>query len=302
MGSDFSITFYDSDSVHAYILANNAYLIVDSLNSKFSDYSDNSEISLLAKNAGNGNWYQISSDLMKIFLKSKEANIKSSGAFDITLGQLTKLWRKTKKEKRLPTNEVLNLTLQKTGFKYLAFDTLTKSAKLLKTGVSLDLGGIGKGYAAQKVFDYFCKNNIKQVLIDAAGNMAIGEPPPNAVGWKIGLEMSQNSIFKNKILYLKNTAISTSGDAYQFVEIDGKRYSHIINTKTGLGLVYQRQVTIITENACNADWLSTAINILPIKKALNLAKLEKVEYLIIQKKGEKVKEIVSKNLYKYFNF
>jgi FAD:protein FMN transferase len=299
MGSNFSIQFYDSDSLHAQVIAHNAFLIVDTLNNSFSDYVDNSEISNLAKNAGNDEWIKISSDLYNILVQSKAAFLKSNGAFDVTLGQLTKLWRITKKEKRIPTKQVLDRALTISGFKYLAIDTLSKKVKLTKKGVLIDLGGIGKGYAAQKVFDYFCENNLKTVLIDAAGNMAIGEADSITKYWKIGVEVSNGSIFKNKLLRLKNIAISTSGDLYQYIEIGGKRFSHIVNPKTGLGLSYQRQVTVICKNATTADWLSTAMTILPIKKAIDLAKSEKIEYLIIEKKGNNILETVSENLHKY---
>ncbi len=302
MGSTFEITFYHADSIKAQLLAKNAYKIIDSLNNSFSDYFDLSEIGIIAKNAGNGLSINISKDLLNIFIESKKAYERSFYTFDITLGPLTKLWRQTKKEKKLPNKNQLHNTILNTGVQYLWVDSVKNQARLTKKNMSIDLGGIGKGYAAQKVFEYFLRNDISQVLIDAAGNMAIGNPPPGENNWKIGVEIPSNSNFlNNKILKLNKIAISTSGDAYQFVEINGKKYSHILNPKTGLGLQNQRQVTVLCENATKADWLSTAICILPIKKGLILAKNEKAEVLIIENKANKLVEYKSKGFDKYFN-
>lgn len=301
MGSPFQLIFYDSDSLHAFNLAKNAFLIVDSLNNSFSDYTSTSEIAKINDNAGYGQFIKISNNLENILLQSKVAFFKSEGSFDITIGQLTKLWRKSRQEKKLPSSVELKSKLAVTGIKYLVIDTTKHSAKLLKKGASIDLGGIGKGFAAQKVYEFFVNNNIKKVLVNAAGNMAIGEAPIEKKGWEIAIEKpSANSFIDPKMVNLGNIAISTSGDAFQFVEINGKRYAHIINPKTGLGLSYQRQVTIICENATKADWLSTACYILPIKRALILAKNEKAEILIFNNNNNKITEIKSSGFYKYF--
>lgn len=301
MGSAFSMTFYHSDSLKARLLAQNAYKIVDSLNNSFSDYIDTSEIGVLGKNAGNGLSINVSKDLLNIFILSKLAFEKSFNTFDITIGPLTKLWRQSKKQKKIPPKEILIAAKLKTGMQYLWIDSVKNQARLIKKNMSIDLGGIGKGYAAQKVFDYFLKNSINQVLVDAAGNMAIGDPPPGENNWKIGVEIPEKSSTQNlKMLKLKQIAISTSGDAYQFVEINGRKYSHILNPKTGLGLQNQKQVTVLCENATKADWLSTAICILPIKKGLILAKNERAEVLIIDKKNNRLIEYKSKDFDKYF--
>ncbi|MES2796078.1 MAG: FAD:protein FMN transferase [Bacteroidota bacterium] len=301
MGSAFTIIFFDSDTLHAVTIAEKAFKIVDSLNLSFSDYLESSEISKIASLAGNGEWLEVTDDLFAILKESKYAYEKSSGAFDITIGQLTKLWRKAKKEKRLPNDKIINRALVTSGMKYLALDTLAKKVKLLKKGASIDLGGIGKGYAAQKVFDFLQKNNFRRIIVDAAGNMAIGEPPTDNESWKIAIDTPErNYLINNKMLMLNNLAISTSGDANQFVEIYGKRYSHILNPKTGLGLQYQRQVTVVCTNAAKADWLSTALTVLPIKKGLILAKKEKAEVLIFEKKGNSFKEILSDGFAKFY--
>lgn len=303
MGSAFQLIFYDSDSIHAVNLSKIAFLIVDSLNNSFSDYLTNSEIAKINNSAGNGQSINISKDLENILLQSKAAYLKSEGAFDITIGQLTKLWRKSRIEKIMPNKVDLNIKLAAVGFKYLIIDTTKHSAKLLKKGASIDLGGIGKGYAAQKVYDFFVKNKIKKILVNAAGNMTAGEPPKGKKDWEIEIEMPSLINYSNqKIVGLQNISISTSGDAFQFVEIEGKRYAHIINPKTGLGLSYQRQVSIICENAAKADWLSTACYILTIKKALKLAEKENAEIIIFNNSNNKIKEIKSKGFDRYLNF
>jgi FAD:protein FMN transferase len=301
MGSSFTITFSHNDSLLANSFAKNAFKIVDSLNTSFSDYLENSEISNISKKAGNGEWIPISKDLMAIIKDSQKAHTESDGAFDICLGNLTKLWRISRKTKTLPKKYDLQRALSSSGMQYLQIDSTNKQVRLIKKGASIDLGGIGKGFVAQKVYDYLVKNNMKSIIVDAAGNMAIGDGPFNQKKWRIGLEMPERSIYANlKMLYLRNCAISTSGDVYQNVVINGKKYSHIINPKTGLGLGYQRQVTVICENATKADWLSTTCYILPKIKAVTLAKKMGAELIIFENRNQKIKEYKTSDFSKYY--
>ncbi len=295
MGAPFGLIFYAKDSTIAKQLAKQAYIIVDSLNLAFSDYLPHSEVSLLKQKNG---WQPLSMHLFAILLESQNAWQKSDGAFDVTLGRLTKLWRKTKKDGRLPTKKVLKTARAGSGMQYLKLDVNTQSIYFEnKANLDLDLGGIGKGYAAQQVFDYFKREGIKSVLVNAAGNMAIGDPPPNKTNWSIGLEAPEGQT--QDLLKLSNAAVSTSGDAYQFIQIKNKKYAHILNPKTGLGLKNSRQVSIICTNATQADWLSTACTILPLKKALALAKRESAEIIIFEHRKNKIHKYSSSGILEF---
>ena len=288
MGSPFNIIFYHRDSSEAVEIAKKCFAIVDSLNNIFSDYSSTSEISLLAENA-----YlepqPVSDDLLYILIESKNAWNKSGKVFDISIGALTSLWRNGRKEKRFPSVSEVKKAKRLTGFKKLQIDSVNKTVFFTRKGMRLDFGGIVKGYAAQRVIKFLKTKNIYHALAGAAGDIATGDPPPDKNAWAIGINLPENQyeIWQNK-LELENCSVSTSGDMYQFMVHNGKKYSHIIDPRTGYGVTSQRNVTVIVKDGTTADWLATACSILPIRKALALAEKENAALLISILKDEKI--------------
>lgn len=295
MGATFSIQVYAADSVRAARAAQEAFAVVDSLNLIFSDYLDTSELSRLSRRAGSGTWQPVSEALFDILYQSQQAWRKSRGAFDVSIGTLTQLWRKTRKERQLPDAQTLQNALKGAGFQHIDLDASQRAVRLRRPNTLLDLGGIGKGYAAQRMLEVMQKYGFAQALCDAAGNMAIGLAPPEREGWQVGIELpSQRGQLLPRQLSLQQGAISTSGDLYQFVEINGVRYSHILNPHTGLGLTNRRQVSIVAPDAAQADWLSTACCILSPRKALRLARHERVEILLLEVRPAGIKAWSSK--------
>jgi thiamine biosynthesis lipoprotein len=270
MGSPLNITLYTNDSIKAHKIATEAYKIADSLNLIYSDYLENSELNLLSKNSGTNEFIKVSPAFWDILKLSIEASQKSKGAFDITVGSIVKLWRKARKEKILPEETVLKNRLQNIGYQYLIIDSITHSVKLLQPNTQLDLGGIAKGYVAQVIVDFCKKEGIQKVLVDAGGDLAMASQ--NNKPWKIGITIPNSEELIPQYLVLQNQAVATSGNMYQFVEINGKRYSHIVNPHTGLGVTHQRNVTVIAPDGATADWLATACSVLSVNKALRLIK------------------------------
>ncbi len=297
MGSMFTIQVWSSDSLKAAAAARQAFAMVDSLNEIFSDYNPDSELSKLSRTAGSNTSVNVSPALWDILTLSKEAWQKSGGWFDVTIGQSALLWRQSRKEKKLPSPEPLKKARMTVGADFMILNKDQQTVQLKKPGTKLDLGGIGKGYAAQRMLEIMQKSGFEESLCDAAGNMAIGKSPSG--GWKIGVEWpgQRNQLLENWLV-LNETAISTSGDVYQSVTIEGKTYSHIVSPKTGLGVTYQRQVTILSKDAAQADWLSTACYLLPVEKALQLAKSEEAEILIIDKQKLGFKTVSSEGFKK----
>jgi len=288
MGSPFNIIFYHTDSSEADVISKMCFAIVDSLNKIFSDYSPGSEISLLAENA-----YlepqPVSDNLLFILKESKNAWNKSGKVFDISIGPLTSLWRKARKEKRFPSKLEIRKAKRLIGFNKLQVDTLNKTVFFTQKGLRLDFGGIVKGYAAQKVIDYLISKKILHALADAGGDIVMSQPPPGKNGWTVGINMPQheNQIW-HQDLSLVNCSVATSGDVYQFISHNGKKYSHIIDPRTGYGVTSQRNVTVIAKDGITADWLATACSILPINKALHLANKENSALLIAIVRNEKI--------------
>jgi thiamine biosynthesis lipoprotein len=171
---------------------------------------------------------------------------------------------------------------RQTGFHQLYIDKQVHAVSL-PAGIRLDPGGIAKGYVAQQVIDYLRSKGITSALADAGGDMVMSAPPPGTAGWTIGVNIPETTDeLLNKRLLLQNTAVATSGDAYQYMEHAGKKYSHIIDPRTGYGITGQRNVTVIAKDGATADWLATACSILPIAAAKKLARRNGAELLITE--------------------
>lgn len=283
MGSPFDIIFYDVDSLHADKLANECFLYVDSLVNIFSNYVDTSELNKLSNFSGYNNYVIPTPALYDILLQSEQAYKLSNGAFDITIGPLVKLWRKARKEKQFPDSLSILKAKQFTGFYKLKLYPTSLSVTLFQPGMQLDLGGIAQGYIAQKVLERLNKHSIKKILINVSGDIALGDAPPGKMGWTIGINLpARTEDLLQKKLLLSNCSVSTSGDVFQYLEYNGKRYSHIIDPRTGYGITHQRNVTVIAQDAVTADWLATACSILTVDEAKRLAKKMKAELMIAE--------------------
>jgi len=135
-------------------------------------------------------------------------------------------------------------------------------------GMLIDLGGIAKGYAARAAYWVLSRLGFNRALVAAGGDIFVGEAPPDAKGWKIAIESPAKE--PSPMLLLTNAAVSTSGDANQFVTIGGKRYSHTVDPHTGLGLVGHLAVTIVATNGRLADGYTTAVSVLGIDRGMKL--------------------------------
>jgi thiamine biosynthesis lipoprotein len=289
MGSPFNIIFYSGDSLQANTIAMQCFQLVDSFVIIYSDYLDSSELNKLCAKAGKpNNSVKVSPALFDILLLSKIAYEKSDGAFDITVGPLTKLWRKARKEKIFPDDKTVKEKLALTGFKKIRIDTVTHGIQLLQPGMQLDLGGIAQGYIGQRVIDFLKTKNIVNALVDVSGDIVTMGAPPNTNGWTVGVNVPEKTDeLLNQNLLITNKAVTTSGDVYQYMEHDGKRYSHIVNPRTGYGITSQKNVTVIANDGTTADWLTKACSILSIRKAKKLAHSLQAEVLIAEiKKGK----------------
>ncbi len=290
MGSPFSIVFYCDDSAKANQIATQCFNLTDSFVAIFSDYIDTSELSRLsASSAQHASPVNVSPALWDILLQSKMAFETSHGAFDITIGPLSQLWRSARKAKQFATKAAVLKNKQLVGFDKMIFDTVHRQVRLTQAGMQLDLGGIAQGWIAQKIINFLATKNIQQALVNVSGDIAVGDAPPGAAGWTVGINRPENmdEMLPRKLL-LQHAAVTTSGDIYQFIEHEGKRYSHIIDPRSGYGVTFQRNVTVIAKEGTNADWLATACSILSIKKAKQLANHFGAALLIGQNKKGKL--------------
>ena len=300
MGSPLHIIFYAQDSVNANKQARACFELIDSLNHIFSNYDSSSELSSINNNAGIAK--NIASPLMwELIMQSKEAYIKSKGAYNIAMGPLTQLWRTVRRLKQFPSQVQIKNKLLLCDFNKIQLNNQDHSIYLPAKGMQLDFGGIGKGYIAQKVVDYLKKEGVTASLVDAGGDIVFGDAPPNKKGWIVGVNQPEKTddLLPEK-LQLHNMSVATSGDVYQFIEHDGKKYSHIINPLTGYGVTSLRNVTVIANNGADADWLATACSILSINEAKKLALSLHAELLITESVNNQLKRNNTKGFDKYW--
>lgn len=258
MGTVWTITLYADDAAVAEKAAAAAFARVEAMNRTLSDYLPDSPLNRLSATAGSGRAVPVSGDLRALLELSGQAAAESGGVFDITIGPCVQLWRTAKKSRRLPGPESLAEALAATGCESLILDPVAGTALLRKPGMRLDAGGIAKGFAqdeAMKVLrDQF---HITSALIDCGSPLVSGRPP-GRTGWNIALaKLDEDG--EDVLLEVENACVDTSGDLLQFVEIEGRRFSHIIDKKTGLGMEAPTQATVVAPRAALGDWMATAL-------------------------------------------
>jgi len=270
MGVEFEVVLYATDERDAEAAITAVFARVADLDKKLSDYSLSSELSLLSAKAPTAEPVQLSDDLFTVLAAAQRLAVDSDGAFDVTVGPLTKLWRRARRQKELPDAELLKQAFAAVGHRHLQLDAAAKTAILKQPGMRLDLGGIAKGYAVDQALALLSEKRFKQALVRASGDIAAGDPPPNESGWKVGLAPLNPDEPPSVFVALRNQAISTSGESRQHLVVDGKRYSHLIDPRTGRPITGRKSVTIIAPRGIDADCLASAAAILELEKAFKL--------------------------------
>ncbi|MEZ0385605.1 MAG: FAD:protein FMN transferase [Verrucomicrobium sp.] len=271
MGSVFYITVYAADAAQAEKAALDAFRRVDEINAIASDYLPESELSRFNRAAANEP-VKISSDLFQLFEESIRAARLTDGAFDITATYAIQQWRRAKRKQKLPTPEETQKAVAMTDWRQLSLDDSKHTAVKRKEGVLLDLGGIGKGYAADAALRVLNDHGITRAVVAASGDLAIGDSPPGKEGWDVALRTFEKPEESDRLTHviLNNCGCSTSGDLHQFLELEGKRYSHIVNPRTGLGLTERIGCTLIAPTATTADSLATAFCVMGVERTVRL--------------------------------
>lgn len=257
-----------------------AFALAEELNATASDYHPESELSRLNTQAV-ATPLVLSESLYTLLNHSRDLAEATDGAFDPTLGPLTKLWRQTRNDLRLPNRETLCAALEAVGWRQYTLDPKTRSITLHQEHMAFDLGGVAKGYAADQMFESLAAAGFSRVLIAAGGDIRVGDAPPGRDGWKVALQ-TFDPARPDEVIILANAAVSTSGDLHQSVEMDGVRYSHIVNPATGLGLTDRIAVSVIADEAKLSDPLATAACVLGSDGAAALRKLPGVREVKIR--------------------
>ncbi len=267
MATEFHVSLFADEGAKAKAAADEAFAKVESLGRVFSDYDPQSELMRLCAQAPAA--VKVSDELSGILRRSLDVSAKTEGAFDSVIGRMTQLWRRSRRQKELPTAERIAEAKALCGWRLLRLDAEGKTAAISKAGALLDLGGIAKGHAADQALAVLReRHGIRSAIVAAGGDMAIGDPPPGEKGWEVKLrtfeaDEQQASL---PVVRLSRCGVSTSGDLHQFVEIGGIRYSHIVDPQTGLGLARRIACTVIAPDATASDALATAMCVLGVEK------------------------------------
>ncbi len=300
MGTQFRIVLYTADESTANAASRAAFDRIARLDAMLSDYRDDSELMRLCQQAG-GPAVPVSDELFRVLAASQSLAKRTDGAFDVTVGPVVRLWRRARRLHQLPDpnrlaearalvgHELIRLEVQKgVGYRCAKHPAVRSgndtrplfepSVQLLKPGMRLDLGGIAKGFAADEAIAVLERHGVSRALVAAGGDIVVSDPPPGECGWIIAIaspdpdRKNPNSgpPAPNPLLLLHNAAVSTSGDTEQFVEIAGKRYSHIVDPRTGIGLTDRLQVTVIAPTGTASDSLATAVSVLGPDSGLRL--------------------------------
>jgi thiamine biosynthesis lipoprotein len=287
MGTQFQVVVYAADEAAAKRAAKAAFARVAELDGIMSDYKPASELMRLCQKAG-GEPVPVSEELFFVLSRAQDVARRSEGAFDVTVGPVVQLWRRARKTREMPDAKELARARELVGYEKLRLDDRKRTVQLTKPGMRLDLGGIAKGYAADEALAVLKKDGLTRALVAAGGDIAAGDPPPDATGWKVGMASLQDPDGKPiQHLLLSNAAISTSGDSEQFVEIGGKRYSHIVDPRTGIGLVGRMSVTVVARQGITADSLTKTVCVLGKERGLALIEATEGASAMIVRKTER---------------
>lgn len=256
MGVAVRLTLYAPDRATAEKAGRAGFARFAELDAMMSDYQPSSELNRWVARAGQGA-VAVSPELFEVLRAAKRVSALSEGAFDVTAAPVVHLWRESRRAGSLPDSSALEEARDRVDWRQIRLDPVHRTVEILRRGIQVDLGGIAKGYACDQAIEAMTDHGVDRAMVEAGGDIAVSGPPPGTKGWRItvrGLD--------GEALVLAHQAVSTSGDAEQFVEVGGVRYSHIVDPRTGLGLTHRLQATVVARRGIVTDPLATALCVL----------------------------------------
>jgi thiamine biosynthesis lipoprotein len=270
MGTLVKITVYvpDADAARAAFRA--GFARIRDLDDILSDYKPDSELSQITTRAVLRP-VPIGHDLFEVLNAAQRLAHETNGAFDVTQGPVIRLWRDARRTGRIPDAQSLRDAADRSGFHHLHLDANARTATFDISGMALDVGAIGKGYAASEALEAITKLGVRSALVAVSGDLAFSAAPPGQRGWRIQLHTEDAAaIGVPQTVELTNGAVSTSGPDEQHLDTGGRRYSHVIDPASGMALVNDITVTVVAPHGLDADGLDTAASVLGLRRGLAL--------------------------------
>ncbi|WXR62590.1 FAD:protein FMN transferase [Peptostreptococcaceae bacterium AGR-M142] len=276
------ISLYDTKDEK---LLDGCFEILKDIENKMSRHDKDSEISKINNKAGK-NYTKVSDDVYYVIKKSLEFSNLSNGNFDITIGKLASLWNIGNKDARLPSKDEIEEALKYVDYKDIKIKENSNMVKLDEENMIIDLGGIAKGYASDKIKNYLESKNIKRAIINLGGNICVIGEKSKELPWNIGIQNPFNTRGEYLgILKVKNKSVVTSGIYERYLEYKGKKYHHILSPFNGYPIQNELvSVSIISYDGIDCDALSTSLFALGKDNGLKLAnKLTNIEAIFVTK-------------------
>jgi len=283
MGTLVRITIFTASAEEAKDAFRAGFDRIRDLDRILSDYQPDSELNRITRTAPGGA-VAVSADLFTVLSAAQALADATGGAFDITQGPVVRLWREARKAARLPDRGALAEAAGRSGFRKLRLDPARRTVAFDTAGMALDAGAIGKGYAASEALEVLSARGIRSALVAVSGDLAFSGAPPGQRGWRIRIHALDPGVARvPPVLELTDAAVSTSGSSEQHLDTGGRRYSHIIDPASGMGLVDDLTVTVIARHGLDADGLDTAVSVLGRDRGLALIESRSAAALIIER-------------------
>lgn len=291
MGSRFDITVVAKDSVTAQHHIDSAIAEITRIEKLISSWDATSQTSAINRNAGNKP-VQVDKEIFQLIERANGISRLTDGAFDISYASMDKIWKFDGSMTEIPSEEMTKLSVAKVGFENILLNKKNHSVFLKNKGMKIGFGALGKGYAADKAKELLIAKGVVSGIINASGDMNTWGKQADGEAWKVAIT---NPLDKNKafgLLPITNGAVVTSGNYEKFVTFNNKRYSHIIDPRTGYPSSGIVSVTVFAPKAELADALATSVFVMGIETGLNrINQIPKVECIIIDDKGNITKSM-----------
>lgn len=257
LGTFVVLSVYATNRLQAHDAISAAFAEIQRIDSLMSLHRPDSELVRVNERAAAGP-VRVSPDLFRVLAKAQEIAAESEGGFDVTIRPLAQLWGFIWKEYRLPTASELERTLPFVSHRRLVLDSATQTVRFQIPGMSLDLGGIAKGYAVDCAIEKLRALGVRDALVRAGGDLRVIGAPPGVLHWEVQLEDPQKTGHRT-VIPLREAAVSTSGNYENFFIVDGKRYSHIMDPRTGLPVENIAACSVIAPTCMESDAWATAL-------------------------------------------
>lgn len=254
MGATFTVALYGTERVSTEAAADAALAEAQRLDSLLSNYRPESEWSVVNRSAAS-HPVKVSPELLQLFQACLEYSRASDGAFDITVGPLMKIWGFYKNAGHLAPKSEVQAALEKIGYRHIHLDAAAQTVWFDTRGVEMDPGGIGKGYAVDRMVEILKKRGVERALVAGSDSSiyGLGAPPDQPEGWEVSIRDPKNSRRAVEQVFLKNASLSTSGSYEKFFQADGRTYSHIMDPRTGYPARGTVSVSVIAPRTIDSE-------------------------------------------------